>query len=75
MPDSPIKKSRPKALGGLMWLALGLFIVFFLNVLLQRFRPGVLDVSSVQEAVLLVIAIGVFISACLSLESREAQSE
>jgi uncharacterized membrane protein (DUF485 family) len=75
MTETSHKKGRWWQLGGLMWLALGLFIVFFLNVLLQRFRPGVLDVSAVQEAVLLVIAIGVFVSACLSLESREAQSE
>lgn len=72
MTDSPRKASGPRTLGGLMWLALGLFAVFFLNVAIQRFRPGLLDVSAAQEAALLVIATACFISACLRLESRQS---
>jgi hypothetical protein len=57
-----------------MWIALGLFAIFFLNVVIQRFSPGLIDISAAQEAVLLVIATGVFISACLKLESRNSHA-
>jgi hypothetical protein len=57
-----------------MWVALGLFAIFFLNIAIQRFSPGLLDISAAQEAVLLVIATGVFISACLKLESRSSHT-
>ncbi|MCE8017656.1 hypothetical protein HOP62_16380 [Halomonas sp. MCCC 1A17488] len=65
------KTNRRRKLGGLMWLALGLFAFFFLSVVLQRFRPGLLDISAAQEAALLLVATGVFISACLRLETRD----
>ncbi|EPC00421.1 hypothetical protein L861_14200 [Litchfieldella anticariensis FP35 = DSM 16096] len=74
MSDSPNKASTPKTMGGLMWLALGLFIAFFLNVAVQRFRPGLLDISAAQEAMLLVAATACFISACLRLESRQSST-
>ncbi|MCE9684545.1 hypothetical protein [Halomonas alkalisoli] len=74
MTEAPRKASGSWQLGYLMWLALGLFALFFLNVAIQRFRPGLLDISAAQEAVLLVVATGVFISACLRLESRAAHT-
>jgi len=57
-----------------MWIAFGLFVIFFLNVLLQRFSPGTLELSSAQEALFLLVATGVFISACLKLESRDSHA-
>ena len=74
MSDSPNKTSNSKGVGPLMWIALGLFAIFFLNVVIQRFSPGLIDISAAQEAVLLVIATGVFISACLKLESRNSHA-
>lgn len=74
MTEAPRKATGFRQLGGLMWLALGLFALFFLNVVIQRFRPGLLTISSAQEAVLMVIATGVFISACIRLESRDAHT-
>ncbi|XKE46430.1 hypothetical protein LG302_04620 [Halomonas organivorans] len=71
MTDSPRKTTGSRPLGGLMWLALGLFAVFFLNVAIHRYYPGLLGVSAAQEAALLVIATACFISACLRLESRQ----
>ncbi|TLF47801.1 hypothetical protein FEI13_14555 [Halomonas urmiana] len=70
MPDSPRKASG--SLGGLIWLALGLFALFFLNVVMQRFFPGIYDIAPALEAVLLVVATAFFISGCLRLESRQS---
>lgn len=72
MSDSSNQSSGHKGMGALMWIALGLFVIFFLNVLLQRFSPGTLELSAAQEALFLLVATGVFISACLKLESRNA---
>ncbi|XKH58985.1 hypothetical protein LG290_09710 [Halomonas sediminis] len=74
MSDSPNKPSKSKSLGALMWVAFGLFAIFFLNVAIQRFNPGLLSISAAQEALLLVIATGVFISACMKLESRNSHT-
>lgn len=74
MSDSSSQPSRHKGVGALMWVALGLFVIFFLNVLLQRFSPGTLDLSAAQEALFLLVATGVFISACLKLESRHSHT-
>lgn len=74
MSDSPNKPPKNKGVGALMWIAFGLFAIFFLNIAIQRFSPGLVDISAAQEAVLLVIATGVFISACLKLESRNSQT-
>jgi len=74
MSDLPNKPPKSKGIGALMWIALGLFAIFFLNITIQRFSPGLLDISAAQEAVLLVIATGVFISACLKLESRNSHT-
>lgn len=74
MSDSFNQPSSHKGIGGLMWVAFGLFVIFFLNVLLQRFSPGTLDLSAAQEALLLLAATGVFISACLKLESRNSHT-
>ncbi|WP_404298259.1 hypothetical protein [Halomonas sp.] len=63
-----------KGLGPLMWIAFGLFAVFFLNVALQRFSPGMVEISAAKEAILLAIAIGAFISACLRLEARHSHN-
>lgn len=75
MTETPRKASGSWQLGYLMWLSLGLFAVFFVNVVIQRFHPGLLDIAAVQEAALLVVATGIFISACLRLESRDAHTE
>ena len=72
MSDSSNQSSSQRGIGALMWIALGLFVVFFLNVLLQRFSPGTLALSAAQEALFLLVATGVFISACLKLESRHS---
>lgn len=61
-------------MNGFMWLASGLFIAFFTNIAIQRFLPGLYDLSSAQEATLLVVATGVFIGGCLKLESRRPTS-
>ncbi|RUR28291.1 hypothetical protein ELY33_13915 [Vreelandella andesensis] len=74
MPDSSKQPSSHKGIGALMWIAFGLFVVFFLNVLLQRFSPGTLDLTPAQEALFLLVATGVFISACLKLESRNSHA-
>lgn len=74
MSDSPHKTHKPRTTSGLMWLALGLFAVFFLNVIAQRHWPGWLDVSAAQEAALLVVATACFISGCLRLESRQSST-
>jgi len=74
MSDSPNKPPNSKGIGAFMWIAFGLFAIFFLNIAIQRFSPGLLDISAAQEAVLLVIATGVFISACLKLESRNSHT-
>jgi hypothetical protein len=71
MSDSSSKVAPSWASKGLMWLALGLFAMFFLSVALQRFESGLLDISAAQEAVLLVIATTCFISACLGFEARQ----
>ncbi|MBB3190516.1 hypothetical protein [Halomonas cerina] len=72
MSDSPRKASG--TLDGLMWLALGLFALFFLNVAVQRFWPGVYDIAPALEAALLVVATACFISGCLRLESRQSST-
>lgn len=72
MTNSPRRTQRLGANGSLMWWALGLFAVFFLNVVLQRFWSGFPDISAAQEATLLVAATACFISACLRLETRQS---
>lgn len=72
MSDSPRKASG--SLGGLIWLALSLFALFFLNVAVQRFFPGVYDIAPALEAALLVVATACFISGCLRLESRQSST-
>lgn len=74
MPDSPREPTDHKRKGPLIWVAFGLFVAFFLNVLLQRFSPGTLTLSPAQEALFLLLATGVFISACLKLESQASSS-
>ncbi|UYO74884.1 hypothetical protein M0220_01585 [Halomonas qinghailakensis] len=74
MSDPSQEPSGNKGLGVLMWVAFGLFVVFFLNVALQRFSPGLVELSAAQEAMLLVAATGVFISACLKLEARHSHN-
>ncbi|QFU02503.1 hypothetical protein FIU83_12745 [Halomonas sp. THAF5a] len=74
MSDSPRKTPGNGARRGLMWLALGLFAVFFLNVAMQRFWPELYGITPVLEAVLLVIATASFISGCLRLESRQSST-
>lgn len=72
MSDSPPKATGGGVRNGLLWLALGLFAAFFLNVVLQRFWPGVYDIAPALEAALLVVATACFISGCLRLESRQS---
>ncbi|WP_280554269.1 hypothetical protein [Halomonas sp. 25-S5] len=72
MSDSPRKASE--TLGGLIWLAIGLYALFFLNVVMQRFFPGIYDIASALEAALLVVATAFFISGCLRLESRQSST-
>lgn len=72
MSDSPRKASG--TLGGLIWLAIALFALFFLNVVMQRFFPGMYDIAPALEAALLLIATGCFISGCLRLESRQSST-
>ncbi|MGS2742098.1 hypothetical protein ACU6TU_00610 [Halomonas sp. LS-001] len=74
MSDSSHQPSSHKGIGALMWIAFGLFVVFFLNVLLQRFSPGTLNLSAAQEALFLLATTGIFISACLKLESRNSDT-
>ncbi|PMR82821.1 hypothetical protein [Halomonas urumqiensis] len=61
-------------MNGYMWLASGLFAAFFINIAIQRFLPGLYELSSALEATLLVVATGVFIGGCLKLESRSPSS-
>lgn len=72
MADISPKTVGSQPLGGWIWLALGLFAVFFLGVAIQRFAPGWLEVPAAMEAALLVIATACFISGCLRLESRQS---
>ncbi|RTR03919.1 hypothetical protein [Halomonas nitroreducens] len=72
MPDSPRKAAGNGVSSGLMWLALGLFTIFFLNVAMQRFWPGLYDIAPALEAALMVVATACFISGCLRLESRQS---
>lgn len=74
MADAPHKAHGPRSMGGLMWLALGLFAVFFLNVAVQRFGAGWLEIPAALEAALLVAATACFISGCLGLESRQSST-
>ena len=74
MAKSPHETAGAGARSGLMWLALVLFILFFLNVIMQRFFPGMYDIAASLEAALLVIATACFISGCLRLESRRSST-
>ena len=74
MPDASHKTVGSQPLGGWIWLALGLFSVFFLGVAVQRFAPGLLEFPAAMEAALLVVATACFISGCLRLESRQSST-
>ena len=74
MSDSCREPAEKKRMEPLLWVAFGLFVAFFLNVLLQRFSPGTLTLSPAQEALFLLLATGVFISACLKLESQHSST-
>lgn len=69
-----MSQSPKKAGSALVWLALGLFAVFFLNVAMQRFWSGWFEPPAALEAALLVVATGCFISGCLRLESRQSST-
>lgn len=72
MRDSPRKKQKREANNGLTWWSFGLFAVFFLNVVVQRYWLQTLDTPAALEAALLVVATACFITACLRLESRQS---
>ncbi|MGC3873399.1 hypothetical protein ACPF7Z_09030 [Halomonas sp. GXIMD04776] len=75
MANSTPAATRGQSFGWLIWVALGLFVAFFLNVALERYWPGLFEMSPVVEACLLVLATACFISGCLSYERRRASSE
>lgn len=75
MATSTPAANHGQSFGWLIWAALGLFVAFFLNVALERYWPGLIEMSPVAEACLLVLATACFISGCLSYERRLASRE
>jgi hypothetical protein len=68
------KKHGDRSLGGWMWMAIGLYSVFFLGVAVQRMGAAWMDLPAAIEAALLVAATACFISGCLRLESRQSST-
>ena len=64
-----------QSLGGWIWIALGLYVTFFANVVVQSMWPGLFETSPAAEAGLLVVATACFISGCLSIERRRVSGE
>lgn len=75
MPDSTRDATRTKSLGWVMWIAQGLFGIFFLNVVLERHWPGLVEISPAAEAGLLVLATSCFITGCLKFERRQVNTD
>lgn len=54
--------------------ALIMTLLFFANIVMQKFWPGTLEVTPAEEAVLLVLTIACFITGCLQSERIQVAS-
>lgn len=54
-----------------LWLSIVLFTAFLGNVAVQRYLPGLWEISVAYEAMLLTLATASFVTACLGYEKRK----